>query len=111
MRKAVGSLAAAGLAAGLMAAIAGPAQANGSFDNHPDVRLFHPTPLPPPSDEAHPPVVVYEVFQTVLVDALALDRGYRLALAHELRKDAIRRAFGHRYVGFVKMYRGPRYPF
>lgn len=27
------------------------------------------------------------------------------------RREAIRRAFGHRYLGFVKVYSGPRYPF
>lgn len=30
---------------------------------------------------------------------------------HDYRREAIRRAFGHRYLGFIKMYSGPRYPF
>jgi hypothetical protein len=112
MRHALGSLAAAVLAAGILASPAGPVHANGSFANHPDVRMFTPTPLVrdtmPIEPVAAQPV---EVVVHVVFDALALDRAYREALAWEYRKDRIRRALGHRYTGFIKMYRGPRYPF
>ena len=112
MRHALGSLAAAALAAGILASPAGPVHANGSFANHPDVRIFTPTPLPrdavPLAPVAAQPV---KVTVHVLLDALALDRAYREALRWEYRKDLIHRALGHRYTGFIKMYRGPRYPF
>ena len=112
MRDALGSLAAAVLAAGLLISPAGPAQANGMFTNHPDVQMFTPTPLlhepRAPEPVAAQPV---KVVVHVLLDALALDPVYRAALAWEYRKDRIRRALGHRYTGFIKMYRGPRYPF
>ena len=112
MRHALGSLAAAVLAGCILAWPAGPAHANGTLANHPDVRIFAPTPL------VHDPVAMQpaagqpvEVVVHVLLDALALDPVYRAALAWEYRKDRIHRAFGHRYTGFIKMYRGPRYPF
>ena len=112
MRIALGSLAAAVLAAGILASPAAPAFANGSLTNHPDVRIFTPTPL------AHrpmaPQVAVAQPVQVVVnvaVGGFALDPYYRRALAWEYRKDRIHRAFGHRYTGFIKMYRGPRYPF
>jgi transposase InsO family protein len=115
MRHALGSLAAAALAAGILASPAAPAYANGAvqtFENHPDVRMFTPTPLIHDSDATEPaaPAPV-KVVVHVLLDALALDRTYREALAWEYRKDRIHRALGHRYTGFIKMYRGPRYPF
>lgn len=112
MRHAVGGLAAAALAASILVWPAGPVHANGTFVNHPDVRIFTPTPLA--HDSAAPaPVVVQpvEVVVHVLLDALALDRGYRRALAREHRKDRLLRVFGHRYTGFIRMYRGLRYPF
>jgi hypothetical protein len=112
MRHALGSLAAAALAAGILASPAGPVHANSSFANHPDVRIFTPTPLVratmPIEPAAAQPV---KVTVHVLLDALALDRDYREALRWEYRKDLIHRAIGHRYTGFIKMYRGPRYPF
>ena len=112
MRHALGSLAAAALAAGIIVWSAGPVHANGSLANHPDVRVFTPTPL---ARDAVPiePAVAQPVTVTVhvLLDALALNRAYREALRWEYRKDLIHRAFGHRYTGFIKMYRGPRYPF
>jgi hypothetical protein len=116
MRHALRTLAAAAVAAGILAWPASPAHANGTvqttFENHPDVRVFAPTPLVHDIDvmepAAAPPVkVVVHVF----LDALALDWRYRRALAWEYRKDRIHRAIGHRYTGFVRMYRGPRYPF
>ena len=112
MRIAPGSLAAAILAAGILALPAAPALANGTLSNHPDVRIFTPTPLaprpsPPPTAVAQPVQVVVNV----AVGGFALDPYYRRALAWEYRKDRIYRAFGHRYTGFIKMYRGPRYPF
>lgn len=112
MRHALGSLAAAVLATGILASPAGPASANGTFANHPDVRMFTPTPLPP---LPHAPQVAVaqpvKVVVNVLVGGFALDPVYRAALAWEYRKDRIHRSFGHRYTGFIKMYRGPRYPF
>ena len=115
MRHALGSLAAAVLAASLLASPADPAHANGSvsvFENHPDVRMFTPTPLVYRSDRIEPPAVrPVEVEVHVLLDALALDREYRAALDWTYRKDLIHRVMGHRYTGFIKMYRGPRYPF
>lgn len=111
MRIATGSLAAAILAAVLLASPAGPAHANGTVTNHPDVRMFTPTPsmnepAAPVGATARPVKVVVHV----LLDALALHPAYRAALAWEYRKDRIHRAIGHRYTGFIKMYRGPRYP-
>jgi hypothetical protein len=112
MRNALGCLAAAILAAGVLALPAGPASANGTLSNHPDVRIFTPTPL-----AARPPAPQIAVTQPVKVvvniaaGGFALDPYYRRALAWEYRKDRIHRAFGHRYTGFIKMYRGPRYPF
>lgn len=116
MRHALRSLAAATLAAGILAWPAIPVHANGTvtstFDNHPDVRVFAPTPLVHDTvvrePAAAPPV---KVVVHVYLDALALDWRYRRALAWEYRKDRIHRAIGHRYTGFIKMYRGPRYPF
>ena len=35
----------------------------------------------------------------------------RAFILRERRREAIRRAFGHRYLGFKKVYSGPRYPF
>lgn len=111
MRHAPGSLAAAALAAGIIWA-AGPVHANGSFANHPDVRIFTPTPLPHEAVPVEAAVVrPVEVTVHVFLDALALDRDYREALRWEYRKDLIHRVLGHRYTGFIKMYRGPRYPF
>ena len=116
MRHALRSLAAAAVAAGILAWPASPANANGTarsiFQNHPDVRVFAPTPLvyePHVVEPAAAPPV--KVVVHVRLDALALDWRYRRALAWEYRKDLIHRAFGHRYTGFIKMYRGPRYPF
>jgi hypothetical protein len=114
MRHALGSLAAAAMAAAFLVSPAAPAHANGTvdtFDHHPDVRVFTPTPLPPPAEAHEPAVQPVKVVVRVAFDALALDRGYRRALAWEYRKDHIHRALGHRYTGFIKMYRGPRYPF
>lgn len=114
MRHVRGGLAAAALTAVILAWPAGAALANGTagFGHDPNVRVFVPTPLvhaavQPAPAEARPVKVVVHV----LLDALALDRDYRRALAWEYRKDLIHRALGHRYTGFHKMYRGPRYPF
>ena len=115
MRHALRSLAAVALASGFLAWPAGSLHANGvtgTFETHPNVRVFTPTPL------AHDvyavetdPVRPVKVMVKVHFDALALDWRYRRALAWEYRKDRIHRALGHRYTGFIKMYRGPRYPF
>jgi hypothetical protein len=111
MRHALGSLVAAGIAAGLLASPAGPAHANGSFTHHPDVRVFTPTPsMHEPAAPVVPAARPVKVVVHVVLDALALHPAYRAALAWEYRKDRIHRAFGHRYTGFIKMYRGPRYP-
>lgn len=112
MRHALGGLAAAALTAGILAWPAGPVHANGTFANHPDIRMFTPTPVTHAIAARQPAAVQpVEVVVHVLLDALALDRDYRAALAWEYRKDRIRLALGHRYTGFIKMYRGPRYPF
>jgi hypothetical protein len=115
MRHALRSLAAVALAAGFLAWPAGSLHANGvagPFETHPDVRVFTPTPLAYDADALEPaPVRPVKVVVKVYLDALALDRRYRRALAWEYRKDRIHRALGHRYTGFIKMYRGPRYPF
>ncbi len=42
------------------------------------------------------------------VTVIVIDRSF---FHRRERKRAIRRAFGHRYLGFTKMYSGPRYPF
>lgn len=101
------------LSAGWLAWLGGSAVANGELAHDPNVRVFYPTPIIDESDGDHrePQVVVNKVVVNVFVDALALDRDYRAALGWERRKDAIRRAMGQRYTGFIKMYRGPRYPF
>ena len=112
MRIALGSLAAAILATGILALPAAAALANGTLSNHPDIRVFTPTPHPPRPPA--PQVAVAQPIQVVVnvaVGGFALDPYYRRALAWEYRKDRIHRAFGHRYTGFIKMYRGPRYPF
>ena len=116
MRHALRSLAAAAVAAGILAWPANPAHANGTvpstFENHPDVRVFAPTPLVQDTDVVEAAVArPVKVVVRVTLDALALDWRYRRALEWEYRKDRIHRAFGHRYTGFIKMYRGPRYPF
>lgn len=121
MRHALRNLAAAALTTGIMAAgilawPATPVHANGTvsstFENHPDVRMFAPTPLVHDVEAMEPaPAAPVKVVVHVTLDALALDWRYRRALAWEYRKDRIHRAFGHRYTGFVRMYRGPRYPF
>lgn len=119
MRHALRSLAAAALATGILvtgilAWPASPVHANGavSFDNHPDVRVFAPTPRVHDAvvrePVAAPPV---KVTVNVHLDALALDWRYHRAVAWGHRKYRIHRVFGHRYTGFVRMYSGPRYPF
>ena len=115
MRHALRGLAAVALAAGFLAWPAGPLHANGvtgTFETHAGVRMFTPTPL---AHDVHAveraPERPVKVVVKVHIDALALDRRYRRALAWEYRKDRIHRALGHRYTGFIKMYRGPRYPF
>jgi len=113
MRHALGSLAAAALAAGILAWLAGPVLANSTLVHDPNVRVFTPTPLAhgiEGGESTAPQPVVQKVVVHVLVDALALNRAYRAALAWEYRRDRIDRALGHRYTGFIKMYRGPRYP-
>ncbi len=116
MRHALRSLAAAAIAAGILAWPASPVHANGTvsstFENHPDVRVFTPTPLVhdvEALEPAHAPPV--KVVVRVNLDALALDWRYHRAVAWAHRKYRIHRVFGHRYTGFVRMYRGPRYPF
>lgn len=106
-------LLAACLCAGWLAWLSGTAVASGELAHDPNVRVFYPTPHIDESDGdfREPQVMVSKVVVNVFVDALALDRHYREALAWERRKDAIRRAMGHRYTGFIKMYRGPLYPF
>ena len=116
MRHALRSLAAAAVAAGILAWPTVPAHANGTvpstFQNHPDVRVFAPTPRVHDTHVVeHVAAPRVKVAVHVFLDALALDWRYRRALAWEYRKDHIHRAFGHRYPGFIKMYRGPRYPF
>lgn len=115
MRHVQGGLAATSLAVVILAWSAAPASANGMpqpFGHDPNVRVFVPTPLvheavhQAPAEERPVKVVVHLHF-----DALALNRNYRRALAWEYRKDLIHRVFGHRYTGFHRMYRGPRYPF
>jgi phosphoglycerate dehydrogenase-like enzyme len=108
MRHALDSLAAAVLAAALLVWPVGPLHANGPLVHHPDVTMYTPTPHVAAVEPPQP--VVHKVVVKVLVDALALDRAYRRAVAWEYRKDRIRLALGHRYTGFIKMYRGPRYP-
>jgi hypothetical protein len=114
MRHALRSLAAAAVAAAILAWPADPVHANGTgpstFQNHPDVQVFAPTPLVHETVEpvAAPPV---KVAVKVYLDALALDWRYHRAVAWAHRKYRIHRVFGHRYTGFVRMYRGPRYPF
>jgi hypothetical protein len=121
MRHALRSLTAAALTIGIMAAgilawPANPAHANGTvpstFENHPDVRVFAPTPRVHDTDVVEPvaaPPVKVKVH--VYLDALALDWRYHRAVAWAHRKYRIHRVFGHRYTGFIRMYRGPRYPF
>jgi hypothetical protein len=116
MRQHLRSLAAAAIAVGILAWPASPVYANGAvsstFQNHPDVRVFTPTPLVHHAGVMEPaPAPLVKVVVHVHLDALALDWRYRRALAWEYRKDRIYRALGHRYTGFIKMYRGPRYPF
>jgi hypothetical protein len=112
MRIALGSLAAAVLAAGILVLPAGPASANGTLSNHPDVRIFTPTPLPPrpvaPQLAVAQPI---KVVVNVAVGGFAPDPFYRRALAWDYRRDRLYRAFGYRYPGFIRMYSGPRYPF
>jgi hypothetical protein len=115
MRQHLRTLAAAAVAAGVLAWPASPVHANGTvsstFETHPDVRVFAPTArihdTVVSEPVAAPPV---NVVVHVHLDALALDWRYRRALAWEYRKDRIHAAIGHRYTGFVRMYRGPRYP-
>jgi hypothetical protein len=116
MRHALRSLAAAVLAAGILAWPASPVHANGTvsstFENHPDVRVFAPTPLMHDAVLTEPaPAAPVKVVVRVYLDALALDWRYHRAVAWAHRKYRIHRVFGHRYTGFVRMYRGPRYPF
>jgi len=116
MRHALRSLAAAAVAAGILAWPASPVHANGTvpstFQNHPDVRVFTPTPIVHDTvvtaPVAAPPV---KVAVHVYLGALALDWRYHRAVAWAHRKYRIHRVFGHRYTGFIRMYRGPRYPF
>ena len=116
MRQHLRSLAAAAVAAGILAWPASPVHANGTvsstFQNHPDVRVFAPAPRVHDTvvrePVAAPPV---KVVVRVTLDALALDWRYHRAVAWAHRKYRIHRVFGHRYTGFIRMYRGPRYPF
>lgn len=116
MRHALRSLAAAAVAAGILAWPTSPVQANGtapsSFQNHPDVRVFAPTPLVHPADVVEPVAArPVKVVVNVFLDALALDWRYHRAVAWAHREYRIHRVFGHRYPGFIRMYSGPRYPF
>ena len=121
MRHAPRSLAAATLTIGIMAAgilawPASPVHANGTvsstFQNHPDVRVFAPTPLAHDVEAMEPAAAPQvKVVVNVTLDALALDWRYHRAVAWAHRKYRIHRVFGHRYTGFIRMYRGPRYPF
>ena len=116
MRHALRSLSAAALTIGILAWPASLVHANGTFSstfqNHPDVRMFAPTPLVRETHvmepAAAPPV---KVVVKVNLDALALDWRYHRAVAWAHRQYRIHRVFGHRYTGFIRMYRGPRYPF
>jgi hypothetical protein len=116
MRHALRSLAAAAVAAGILAWPTSPVHANGTvsstFENHSDVRVFAPTPRIHDTVVREPaPAPPVKVVVRVYLDALALDWRYHRAVAWAHRKYRIHRVFGHRYTGFIRMYRGPRYPF
>ena len=82
MRIALGSLAAAVLAAGTLALPASPASANGVLSNHPDVRIFTPTPLAPRPMAPHVAVAQpVQVVVNIAVGGFALNPFYRRALA------------------------------
>ena len=66
------------------------------------VNIFQPTPLPA---ENKAPVEG----QTIVLEKTVI---YNIRQAgHETRAQRRQRAIGHRYLGFVKQYKGYRYPF
>ena len=70
-----------------------PPRLPGGFDDPGDLP-------PPPQVAAHEHAVVVRFFLPS-----------REFIARERRRAIVRRAFGHRYLGFKKVYSGPRYPF
>jgi len=66
------------------------------------VRVFLPTRNQPPAD-AEQPQPVKTVTKTIVVPVYYP--------RYETRAERRKRAIGHRYLGFVKQYRGDKYPF
>jgi hypothetical protein len=85
MRHALGSLAAAALAVGILAWPAGPVHANGPWAHDPNVTVFTPTPRAPAAEEpliAAPPVIVVNV----VVGGRSIESGHFAGLLADVRK-------------------------